>query len=83
MHVIHEPSCLCHSPTLRPWIDFHRPTWRGFGARRSRADQKKSMQKQKQYFSSLFVSKHGGTFLSQAGPHSRLALSQAEHLPFS
>jgi hypothetical protein len=19
--VIHEPCCLCHSPTLRPWID--------------------------------------------------------------
>src|SRR4029079_301044 len=21
MHVFHEPCCLCHSPTLRPWID--------------------------------------------------------------
>ncbi len=30
----------------------------------------------------FFVPKHGGTFLSQAGPHSRLALSQAEHRPF-
>jgi hypothetical protein len=28
-----EPSFPSHSPTLRPWIAFRRPTWRGFGAR--------------------------------------------------
>ena len=26
--------CSSHSPTLRPWIGFRRPTWRSFGARR-------------------------------------------------
>jgi hypothetical protein len=78
--VIHEPCCLCHSPTLRPWID--RSSYvEGFWSPALSRRPKKSKLKPKQYFRSLFVPKHGGTFLSQAGPHSRLALSQAEHLP--
>ena len=28
-----EPGFPSHSPTLRPWIAYRRPTWRGFGAR--------------------------------------------------
>jgi hypothetical protein len=43
-----ERSCLCHSPTLRPWITARRrPTWRSFGARRSCSIRQISRQKQK------------------------------------
>jgi hypothetical protein len=44
---------------------------------------KKSQAKVKALFQLRFsVPKHRGTFLSRAGPHSRLTLVQAEHLPF-
>jgi hypothetical protein len=75
MHVLHEPCCLCHSPTLRPWID--RSSYvEGFWSPALLCRPKKSKLNPKQYFRSFFVPKHGGTFLSQVGPHSRLALSQ-------
>jgi hypothetical protein len=35
-----QRTCLCHSPTLRPWIarpGAQRPTWRGVGARCSQS----------------------------------------------
>src|SRR5690242_7919346 len=53
MHVIHEPSCLCHSPTLRPWID--RSSYvEGFWSPALSCRPKKSKLKPKQYCSSLF-----------------------------
>jgi len=67
-------SCLCHSPTLRPWIaDIRRPTWRGFGARRRRYFKK--MRRQKQPFIQQRINvreKRSRTFLSQTGPRVQL-----------
>ena len=41
MHLDHERCCLCHSPSLRPWID--RSSYvEGFGARRSRVGRKRA-----------------------------------------
>jgi hypothetical protein len=77
------PECMCFTnlvvyATRLPFGpgSIARPTWRGFGARRSRVVRKRASKSRSSISARFFVPKHGGTFLSQVGPHSRLALSQ-------
>jgi hypothetical protein len=79
---------LCHSPTLRPWIDdtglrtscgIRRPSWRGVGARASRRIREIRRQKQTHIPSECFQGPTQRVFLSQAGPRFDLELLQAEH----
>ncbi len=67
--------CLCHSPTLRPWItEMRRPTWRSFGARRC-AHSGKSSGKSSGLFSSEFACARSaaGPFSLRRGLESRLS----------
>lgn len=76
--------CLCHSPTLRPWIpgpsgvrtDSSGPSWRRSGARRSRSSRNSQAKAAVIATASITAPKRVRTFLSQAGPRVVLSFLQ-------
>jgi hypothetical protein len=60
-------------------LEIRRPTWRSFGARRICAVRKTAGKSSSMFCLRLSCAQRRGTFLSQAGPHGLLELSQAEH----
>ena len=75
LHLVPSLLCLCHSPTLRPWIAGRRtctsadrrPTWRSFGARASYVAREKGRQKRTLMREHLFGARRRGSFSLRRG----------------